>query len=273
MNYLLFSYWPWTSKAARRPVKRTFALSSLKTKHLNQFEQFLANLQTPCQNSGFPGEYCSTTTATLSLGLLPPPKFSHRSSIIGGSLYCSMLYCSMDHCIWVTYYQHLTALPVINTPNFFFSLNFMYNAILQPYFNHPKMQKSNVFLHSFTCNKHTLMWCSASKGGTLQLWVFFDIDENIQKIIEKTIRIFDPFSIVKFECLDKFWWMKLEKKSWKKSSYYLKGHWTTSASSPNFFQKSWDFYIIRSLYLCSDCMLNLTCSFNSVTKMYAFFFQ
>ena len=53
----------------------------------------------------------------------------------------------------------------------------------------------------------------------------------------------------------------------------LKGHWTTSASSPIFFQKSWDFYIIRSVYLCSDCMLNLTCSFNSVTKIYAFFFQ
>ena len=53
----------------------------------------------------------------------------------------------------------------------------------------------------------------------------------------------------------------------------LKGHWTTSASSPNFFQKSWDFYIIRSVYLGSDCMLNLTCSFNSVTKIYAFFFQ
>ena len=53
----------------------------------------------------------------------------------------------------------------------------------------------------------------------------------------------------------------------------LKGHWTTSASSPNFFQKSWDFYIIRSVYLCSDCMLNLTCSFNSFTKIYAFFFQ
>ena len=53
----------------------------------------------------------------------------------------------------------------------------------------------------------------------------------------------------------------------------LKGHWTTSASSPNFFQKSWDFHIIRSVYLCSDCMLNLTCSFNSVTKIYAFFFQ
>ena len=51
----------------------------------------------------------------------------------------------------------------------------------------------------------------------------------------------------------------------------LKGHWTTSASSPIFFQKSWDFYIIRSVYLCSDCMLNLTCSFNSVTKIYAFF--
>ena len=53
----------------------------------------------------------------------------------------------------------------------------------------------------------------------------------------------------------------------------LKGHWTTSALSPNFFQKSWDFYIIRSVYLCSDCMLNLTCSFNLVTKIYAFFFQ
>ena len=53
----------------------------------------------------------------------------------------------------------------------------------------------------------------------------------------------------------------------------LKGHWTTSASSPNFFQKSWDFYIIRSVYLCRDCMLNLICSFNSVTKIYAFFFQ
>ena len=35
----------------------------------------------------------------------------------------------------------------------------------------------------------------------------------------------------------------------------LEGHWTTSASSPNFFQKSWDFYTIRSVYLCSDCML------------------
>ena len=56
-------------------------------------------------------------------------------------------------------------------------------------------------------------------------------------------------------------------------SFCLKGHWTTSASSPIFFQKSWDFYIIRSVYLCSDCMLNLTCSFNSVTKIYAFFFQ
>ena len=53
----------------------------------------------------------------------------------------------------------------------------------------------------------------------------------------------------------------------------LKGHWTTSASSPIFFQKSWDFYIIRSVYLCRDCMLSLTCSFNSVTKIYAFFFQ
>ena len=42
------------------------------------------------------------------------------------------------------------------------------------------------------------------KRGTLQLWAFLDIDENIQKIIEKTIRIFNPFSIVQLECLDQF---------------------------------------------------------------------
>ena len=29
----------------------------------------------------------------------------------------------------------------------------------------------------------------------------------------------------------------------------LKRHWTTSASSPIFFQKSWDFYTIRRIYL------------------------
>ena len=53
------------------------------------------------------------------------------------------------------------------------------------------------------------------------------------------------------------------------TSYHklLKGHWTTSASSPHFFsQKSWDFYI-SSVYLCSDCMLNLTCNFNLITKI------
>ena len=56
-------------------------------------------------------------------------------------------------------------------------------------------------------------------------------------------------------------------------TFFLKGHWTTSASSPDFFQKSWDFHTIRSVYLCSDCMLNLTCNFNSVTKIFEFFFQ
>ena len=69
---------------------------------------------------------------------------------------------------------------------------------------------------------------------------------------------------------DFFFWLPYNPHlGWK----MLKGHWTTSASSPNFFQKSWDFYFIRSVYLCSDCTLNLTCSFNSVTKIYAFFFQ
>ena len=32
------------------------------------------------------------------------------------------------------------------------------------------------------------MWCSPSKG-----WAFVDMDEIIQKIIKKTLRIFDPF--------------------------------------------------------------------------------
>ena len=40
-----------------------------------------------------------------------------------------------------------------------------------------------------------------------------------------------------------------------------------------FFQKSWDFYTIRSVYLCSECMLNLTCSFNLITKIWWFFLQ
>ena len=53
----------------------------------------------------------------------------------------------------------------------------------------------------------------------------------------------------------------------------LKGHWTTSTSSPNFFQESWDFYTIRSVYLCSDCMLNLTYNFNLITKIRWFFLQ
>ena len=53
---------------------------------------------------------------------------------------------------------------------------------------------------------------------------------------------------------------------------HLKGHWTNSASSPNFFQKSWDFYAIGSVYLCSDCMLNLTCKFNLITKIIMWIF-
>ena len=41
-------------------------------------------------------------------------------------------------------------------------------------------------------------------GGLCRLWAFLDIDENIQKIMKKTRRIFDTFSIVKFECLYQF---------------------------------------------------------------------
>ena len=49
--------------------------------------------------------------------------------------------------------------------------------------------------------------------------------------------------------------------------YVLKGHWTTSASFPIFF---FSIKLIRSVHQFSDSMLNLTCSFISVTKMYVF---
>ena len=35
-------------------------------------------------------------------------------------------------------------------------------------------------------------------------------------------------------------------------------------------KKNWDFYTIRSVYLCIDCMLNLTCNFNLVLKSFGF---
>ena len=54
-------------------------------------------------------------------------------------------------------------------------------------------------------------------------------------------------------------------------SFSLKGHSTTFASSRDFFQKCWDFYAIRSLYLCTNCMLNLNCNFNLVTKIFWIF--
>ena len=52
----------------------------------------------------------------------------------------------------------------------------------------------------------------------------------------------------------------------------LKGHWTTSASSAAFSKKKRDFHSIGSVYryLCSDSMLNLTCSFNFSTKIFDF---
>ena len=40
--------------------------------------------------------------------------------------------------------------------------------------------------------------------GTLWLWTFLDIDEYIPKKLRKTVKIFDPLSILKFECLYQF---------------------------------------------------------------------
>ena len=51
--------------------------------------------------------------------------------------------------------------------------------------------------------------------------------------------------------------------------WVLKEALTTSASSPNFFQNSSDFYTIRRIYLY-ECMLIFTCKFNSVTNIRIF---
>ena len=50
--------------------------------------------------------------------------------------------------------------------------------------------------------------------------------------------------------------------TWSLTQLLLKGHWTSSTSSPNFFQngsgKSWDFYTIRSVGMGNDCMQSFT---------------
>ena len=46
-----------------------------------------------------------------------------------------------------------------------------------------------------------------------------------------------------------------------------------SSLIPDFLQKSWNFYTIRSVYLYRDCMLNLTCTLNLVTKICEFSLQ
>ena len=53
----------------------------------------------------------------------------------------------------------------------------------------------------------------------------------------------------------------------------VKGALDNFSLIPDLFQKSWDFYTIRSVYLRSDCMLNLTCNFNLITKICEFFLQ
>ena len=41
---------------------------------------------------------------------------------------------------------------------------------------------------------------------------------------------------------------------------------------PIFSKKNWDFYTIRGVHLCSNCMLNLTCNFYLISKICEFFF-
>ena len=52
----------------------------------------------------------------------------------------------------------------------------------------------------------------------------------------------------------------------------LKGHWTTSASSPNFFKKV-EIFIPLEVYLCSDYMFNFTWNFNLIAEICEFFLQ
>ena len=53
----------------------------------------------------------------------------------------------------------------------------------------------------------------------------------------------------------------------------LKVHWTTLASSPNFFlsKESWDFYTIINVHL--TVWLIIICNFNLITKICEFFLQ
>ena len=61
-----------------------------------------------------------------------------------------------------------------------------------------------------------------------------------------------------------------------KKREYLKGCWTTSASFLDFFQNKVDSQIFIPLEVYTEVVTAysyLTCNFNSVTKIYEFFFQ
>ena len=58
---------------------------------------------------------------------------------------------------------------------------------------------------------------------------------------------------------------------WSQNIKILKGALDSFSLILHFFlPKSWDFYTIGSVYLCSDCMLNFTCNFNLI-KICEFF--
>ena len=67
------------------------------------------------------------------------------------------------------------------------------------------------------------------------------------------------------------WWLQ-EKTAYICKTLTFKGALDNFSLIPQFCfpQKSWDFYTIRSVYLCSDCMLNLTCNSNLITKTWGF---
>ena len=51
----------------------------------------------------------------------------------------------------------------------------------------------------------------------------------------------------------------------------LMGHWTGVTSSPTYFKKGWDFYIIGSFDMCNDCMLSFTFQIDLFLKKYEHF--
>ena len=57
-----------------------------------------------------------------------------------------------------------------------------------------------------------------------------------------------------FEIVQNLLCVNIKCTTWELTLASLKGHWTSSTSSPTFSKKSWDFYTITSVGMGNDCM-------------------